>query len=263
MLRLFRRSTPPRATSHLDVSHGGESYRVALKRVSGATRFTLRVRSATRDVVLTMPPRSSLTDAKQFAERNAAWIGTRLRRLPEPIPFMDGQVVPYEGVPHVIIHMKDMRGTVWLGARETGEPVLFVAGASGHVPRRISDFLKRQARKKLEEAVRRHCKTLDIVARKVTVRDTTSRWGSCSASGGLNFSWRLIMAPAFVLDYLAAHEVAHLIHLNHSDKFWKVARSLSAETDAAEAWLRVHGASLHRYGHAAESEADTDESEAD
>jgi len=254
MLRLFRRSLPPRDTSHVDVSHGGDSYRVALKQVSGATRFTLRVRSATRDVVLTMPPRSNLSSAKEFAERHAAWIGARLKRLPKPVPFAHGEIIPYQGKPHRIVHVQDARGTVWIDKTPEGEDAIFVAGARSHIARRVSDFLKRQARKTFEDAVRKHCKTLDIAARKVTVRDTTSRWGSCSASGALNFSWRLIMAPADVLDYLAAHEVAHLIHLNHSDKFWKVTRKLSPHTDMAEAWLRANGADLHRYGHAADEE---------
>jgi predicted metal-dependent hydrolase len=258
MLRLFRRSLPARDTSHVDVAHGGESYRVALKRVSGATRFTLRVRSATRDVVLTMPPRSSLTSAKEFAERHAAWIGARLKRLPKPVPFADGEIIPYQAKPHRIVHVKEARGTVWIEETPEGESLIYVAGAQSHVARRVSDFLKRQARKKFEEAVRHHCKTLDIAARKVTVRDTTSRWGSCSASGALNFSWRLIMAPPDVLDYLAAHEVAHLIHLNHSDKFWKVTRKLSAHTDMAEAWLRANGADLHRYGHQGEDDSAAD-----
>ena len=245
---------PPRDTSHVDVAHGGESYRVALKQVSGATRFTLRVRSATRDVVLTIPPRSNLSSAKEFAERHAAWIGARLKRLPKPVPFAHGEIIPYQGKPHRILHIQDARGTVWIDKTAQGEDAIFVAGAQSHIARRVGDFLKRQARKTFEDAVRKHCKTLDIAARKVTVRDTTSRWGSCSASGALNFSWRLIMAPPDVLDYLAAHEVAHLIHLNHSEKFWKVTRKLSAHTDSAEAWLRANGADLHRYGHAANDE---------
>ena len=85
-------------------------------------------------------------------------------------------------------------------------------------------------------------------AESVTLRDTTSRWGSCTAQGALNFSWRLIMAPPFVLDYLAAHEVAHLVHHDHSARFWTLTRRLAPETDRAEAWLRAQGASLHRYG---------------
>ena len=114
--------------------------------------------------------------------------------------------------------------------------------------RRVADFLKREAGKDIEAAVRRYVKAIGATPRRIAVRDTVSRWGSCSSTGGLSFSWRLILAPPFVLDYLAAHEVAHLIHLNHSPKYWTLLRRACPETDRAEAWLKVHGASLHRFG---------------
>ena len=254
MLSLFKRTPPAREPVQFNVSHAGDSYTIALKRVAGATRFTIRVRSATRDVVLTMPVRGSLSAARDFAERYAAWIGARMRRLPQPIPFDPDATIPFAGFPHLVLHDPQARGTVWLGATSEGKPAICVAGDARHVQRRVSDFLKREARKRLEESVRRHCAKINVKARDVTLRDTTSRWGSCSATGGLNFSWRLIMAPPHVLDYLAAHEVAHLIHMNHSDEFWALARKLSKDTDSAEAWLKAHGASLHRYGARAASE---------
>ena len=99
----------------------------------------------------------------------------------------------------------------------------------------------------LEAAVQRHAATIDVKPRRLSIRDTTSRWGSCSAAGAMSFSWRLILAPPLVLDYLAAHEVAHLVHLDHSAKFWALTRRLAPETDQAEAWLRAHGAQLHRF----------------
>ncbi len=256
MLRLFQRTAPQHDPLGFHVSHGADSYKVALKRVAGATRFTIRVRSATRDVVLTMPVRGSLSAAHDFAQRHAEWIDARMRKLPKPIPFHPDAMIPFEGAPHVLLHEPKARGTVWLGATDVGDPALHVAGDARHVQRRVKDFLKREARNRLEEAVKRHCAKINVKARDVTLRDTTSRWGSCSATGGLNFSWRLIMAPPHVLDYLAAHEVAHLIHMNHSDEFWAVTRKLSKDTDRAEAWLKAHGASLHRYGARGEADAD-------
>jgi predicted metal-dependent hydrolase len=247
MLRLFQRrpSSPP--TVHVDVSHGGEVYRVALKRLSSSRRFTLRVRTATRDVVLTIPTRSSLQSAREFAERHAAWIGVRLARLPEPVSFEPRSATPLRGVEHRIVHCPAARGVVWVDADESG-PILRVSGERAHVARRVVDFLKREARNDLERAIARHAKAIGISARSVTLRDTTSRWGSCSSTGALSFSWRLILAPPFVLEYLAAHEVAHFVHLNHSPAFWRVTRRLFPETDKAEAWLKAHGPSLHRYG---------------
>jgi predicted metal-dependent hydrolase len=247
MLRLFQSRPPNTPVAHVDVAHSGATYRVALKRLSSARRFTLRVRGATRDVVLTMPARSSLKSAREFAERHAAWIGARLARLPRPVTFEPQAIAPLRGVDHRIVHRPDARGVVWT-ENDDGGPIICVAGECAHVARRVADYFKREARRDLEAAVAHYSKSLGVEARRITLRDTTSRWGSCSSTGALNFSWRLILAPHFVLDYLAAHEVAHFVHMNHSPAFWKVTRRLFPETDRAEEWLKAHGAGLHRFG---------------
>jgi predicted metal-dependent hydrolase len=246
MLRLFQRREPEQ-TAHFDIAHDGETYRVALRRIATSRRFTLRIRSATRDVVLTMPTRSSVKAAREFAERHAAWIGLRLARLPQPVAFEPRAVTPLRGVDHRIVHRPGQRGVVWLESSERG-PLICVSGERPHVARRVTDFLKREARKDLEAAVARYSMQLGVKPRRIALRDTVSRWGSCSSTGGLNFSWRLILAPPFVLDYLAAHEVAHITHMNHSALFWKLTRRLHPGTDRAESWLKVHGANLHRFG---------------
>ncbi len=235
----------------IEVSHAGETFRIALKRISTARRFTLRVRAATRDVVLTMPPRGSLIGARNFVERHAAWIGVRLQRLPAPMPFGGGETVPIRGVNHRIVERPRERGTVWIEPASIGDksvPLLCVTGERAHVARRVQDFLVREARRDIEAAVARHAAKLGVTPRRITLRDTTSRWGSCSSTGALNFSWRLIMAPGYVLDYLAAHEVAHLVYMNHSPAFWKILGRLSAHVERAEAWLKANGAGLLRFG---------------
>ncbi len=249
------RKNAPRTSdiAYLDISHAGETYRVALKRINSARRFTLRVRAATRDVVLTMPPRGSIAGARSFIERHAAWIGVRLQRLPAPMPFGGGEIVPIRGINHRIAERPRQRGTVWIepaskALADSTLPLLCVSGDPAHVARRVQDFLIREAKRDLEAAVFRHAAKIGVTPRRISLRDTTSRWGSCSSTGTLNFSWRLIMAPRYVLDYLAAHEVAHLIYLNHSSSFWKVVARLSADVDRAEAWLKAHGAGLLRFG---------------
>lgn len=254
MLRLLRRNQPGGTEiAAFDVSHAGETYRINLKRTAAARRYTLRVRAAAHDVVLTMPARGSLAEAKSFAERHAAWIGARLRRLPARMRFMPGEFVPVRGVLHRIANRPGARGTVWIEAATQdpcgdASPLLWVNAQAPFVPRRVQDFLIREARRDIEGAVARHTRALGVHPRKITLRDTTSRWGSCSSSGALNFSWRLIMAPRFVLDYLAAHEVAHLMHMNYSTAFWAVVAQLSADIEDAEAWLKTHGSSLLRFG---------------
>ena len=249
-MRLFRQTESVRTQrTELEVRHDGEIYRVQLRRMENARRFILRVRGATRDAVLTMPRRASLKDATDFAERNAAWVGVRLRRLPQQVSFADGATIPLRGVATTIVHRPGARGAVWFErATETSPALLCVAGEAPHIERRVRDWLKAQARKELEASVQLYAARISLPPPPLTLRDTTSRWGSCSAAGAVNFSWRLILAPAEVLAYLAAHEVCHLVHMNHSARFWKLCRSICPETETAEAWLKAHGAELHRYG---------------
>jgi hypothetical protein len=232
---------------HFTLRLTAEEVVVQLRRNPRARRYTLRVRAATRDVVLTVPARGTLPEALDFARRHAGWVEVRLARLPERVAFAPGALLPLRGTPHRIIHRPGARGTVWTGS-EDGEAALFVAGDGAHVARRVGDFLKREARRDLVEAAQRHASALGVSLARVTLRDTASRWGSCSGAGALSFSWRLILAPPSVLDYLAAHEVAHRREMNHGPRFWATVDALFPERHAAEAWLKKHGAGLHRYG---------------
>jgi predicted metal-dependent hydrolase len=242
---LYRRPSEPPAIS---ITFEREIYLVRLRRHRQARRYTLRIHSVTREVVLTMPPRGSLKQAREFAEKHGGWIAARLGRLPAAAPFAHGAVVPLRGVEHRIVHRQAQRGTVWIEGGEAGELLLCVAGAAPHVARRISDFLKREVKSDLEAASARAADALGVVFKRVSIRDPSSRWGSCSATGVLSFSWRLIFAPPFVLDYLAAHEVAHLVEMNHSQAFWRVVERICPHVARAKSWLDAHGADLHRYG---------------
>jgi hypothetical protein len=130
----------------------------------------------------------------------------------------------------------------------TGERLLCVAGDLPHVERRVRDFLRREAKRDLEAAAHSYAERLGLRLKRITIRDQTSRWGSCSTTGALSFSWRLILAPRYVLDYLAAHEVAHLIEMNHSPRFWRLLDRICPDMLRAKTWLDLNGADLHRYG---------------
>ncbi|WP_439572187.1 M48 family metallopeptidase [Phreatobacter sp.] len=238
--RLFQREPDPQA---IEVVHEGVAYPVALRRMPQARRFTLRVRAASRDAVLSMPARARLSDAVAFAHRHGGWIATRLARIPEGLGFHPGVVVPLRGMAHEVVHRPERRGTVWV---EDG--AIHVAGDADFLARRVQDFLKREARRDLEAATRRHAAAIGVKVTRIGIRDQASRWGSASSTGAINYSWRLILAPPFVLDYLAAHEVAHLREMNHSPRFWRIVRDLCPHMEAAKAWLRANGANLHRYG---------------
>jgi predicted metal-dependent hydrolase len=242
---LFRRPTEPPA---ITVVFGREAYLVRLRRNARARRYTLRIHSVTREVVLTMPPRGSVKQASAFAEKHGAWIAARLERLPDAAPFADGALLPLRGADHRIVHRRGARGTVWVEAGADGERLLCVAGLAPHIPRRVRDYLKREAKADLEKASRRMAQALGVTLKRVSIRDQSSRWGSCSTTGALSYSWRLILAPPFVLDYLAAHEVAHLVEMNHSRAFWRLVERICPDMARAKAWLDAHGSGLHRYG---------------
>jgi predicted metal-dependent hydrolase len=242
---LYRRPAEPKS---IQVVHDKNIYLVRVRRHRQARRYTLRIQAATREVVLTMPPRGCLREAKEFVQKHCGWIASRLDHLPKAEAFTHGTIVPLRGQPHRVVHRKGMRGTVWIETAEDGERKLCVAGEEPHIDRRVADFLKREARRDLETASRQFAERLGITFTRVSVRDPSSRWGSCSTSGVLSYSWRLILAPPYVLDYLAAHEVAHIVEMNHSARFWRVVDRLCPHVRRAKAWLDANGTELHRYG---------------
>jgi predicted metal-dependent hydrolase len=242
---LYRRPSEP---SVVQVVFDKAIYLVRLRRHRQARRYTLRIDAPTREVVLTMPPRGSVREAKEFAQKHGGWIAARLKRLPEAAPFAHGVEVPLRGEPHRIVHRRGERGTVWTETDGSGQRLLCVAGEPPHVDRRISDFLKREAQRDLDAASRGYAAQIGVSIKRICVRDQSSRWGSCSNTGVLSFSWRLILAPPFVLDYLAAHEVSHLVELNHSPRFWRLVKRLYPQLERAKVWLDANGTDLHRYG---------------
>jgi len=213
-------------------------------RSARARRASLRVDPAHRRIILTVPMRMSRATALGFAETQAGWIAARLKRLPARRPFVDGAEVPLFGTPHVIRHRSGVRGTVWIEDRE-----IHVAGQPEHLARRLRDWLTAEMRSRLPPLVHAKAARVTRTVKRITVRDSRSRWGSCGPDGGMSFSWRLVFAPAEVLDYLIAHEVAHLVHMNHGPRFWALARTLcDGPIEAPQAWLKAHGETLLQYG---------------
>lgn len=173
--------------------------------------------------------------------RKRVWIKSRIAETPKRIPFVHGAVLPLLGKTVIIEHMGG-RGLAHLVGK-----VLKVPGDEEFVSRRVRDFLKETARCEITRLAHEKSAVLGKTVRKITIRDTTSLWGSCSRKGHLSFSWRLVLAPSEVLDYLVAHEVAHLVHMNHSPAFWQVVAGLCPDYATHRAWLRKHGESCHQY----------------
>ena len=215
------------------------------RRSSRARRISLKIDMVRGRVVLVVPTSVGKTRALDFLKRHAAWVEARLAEMPEPMPFAHGATVPVLGVPHRIHgDPRTLRGRV-----ERVEQVINVPGASEHLPRRLTDYLKAEAKREIGTRARAKAAIIGASIKALTLRDTTSRWGSCNRAGRLSFSWRLILAPESVLDYVVAHEVAHLAEMNHGPRFWKLCAHLSeGDSTTARAWLSRHGHQLHRYG---------------
>lgn len=226
---------------------GGRSVPLSLRPTARARRLSLRLDRDGSGAVVTFPPHVSRREARAFAERHGDWIAARLARLPEAIAFTPGAEVPILGIPHPIRHAPEARRGVWIA-----EGALWASGRTEHLGRRIEDFLRQQARSELAQRARAKAERLPTGAGRplgrTSVRDTRSRWGSCSPRGDLSFSWRLILAPEAVLDYVVAHEVAHLVHMNHAAAFWQLVARLTDDVEGSRRWLREQGAGLLRYG---------------
>ena len=226
---------------------GGAPVPVTLKLNPRARQLIVRVQPTTGEVVVVAPSRRALAHAMEFARKQSHWIAQRLEHVPEPIPIGLGRRILYRGEEHLIRYGDSGQGPVWIERSNDGERIIRVHGRSEHAARRVLDFLKREARRLLDARAMHYAYLLGVRPARITVRDTSSRWGSCSSTRNLSFSWRLILAPPFVLEYVVAHEVAHLKEMNHGRRFWALVDSLVGDSTRAQAWLNDNGTLLHRY----------------
>ena len=224
----------------------GKSIEVTLRTNPRARRFIVKVDPSTGEVSVVAPNTRSLDRALDFARKEKEWIAGRLATIPEPVHLDLGASIMFRGMIYVIRPGEGRRTPVWID-RDAPRPTIRVGGSAEHASRRVLDWLKREARRKIDERVSWYAEQLGVRPRRITIRDTSSRWGSCSSARSLSFSWRLILAPPAVLDYVVAHEVAHLRELNHKPRFWRLVESLGPQVDESQAWLSEHGALLHRY----------------
>ncbi len=269
MRRNLKRSKP----KEQNLKVAGLAEPIIVKRHPGARRLTLRVSHTRREIVLTMPNFSSLSEAGRFVSEHMGWLKQRLDAVPQPVALENGIVIPFKGEPHLVCFLGPTRHrrVAWIegtraareAVREADEegippsrrrpidrymPIVYVTGQEAHAPRRLRDWLLECAREALVARVAFHAERLGVKPRRVVIRDQSSRWGSCSSSRVLSFSWRLVLAPPWVLDYVAAHEVAHLKEMNHGPRFWQTVERTYPRMDEARFWLHRHGVELHRFG---------------
>ncbi|MGH6969598.1 MAG: M48 family metallopeptidase [Stellaceae bacterium] len=225
------------------LSNGERPLKIVRRR--SARRFILRLDDEDDAVVLTLPRYASFAAALRFLDDNRGWIEQRLGELPPRVAFADGVAIPILGVLHVIRHRAEGSGH---GAAWLEQGALCVTGDVRHLARRVNDFLRERARRELGARAHAMAESIGRRLRRISVRDTKSRWGSCSHDRALCFSWRLILAPPAVVDYVIAHEIAHLKHMNHGARFWRAVEDLAPGSGAPRSWLRRNRARLLRFG---------------
>ena len=239
---MFLPKKPASPLRHELLRIDGRMLEVRVRLNPRARRMIVKVNPATGEVSVTAPSRRGVAHALDFARGEKEWIAGQLAKAPGPVLMTMGNEIPFRGKLHEIRYTSRGSSPVWIE-----DDVIWVSGRQAHTPRRILDFLKNEARKAFENRALHHAAKLGVKPSRITVRDTASRWGSCSTARSLSFSWRLILAPDFVLDYVVAHEVAHLREMNHSPRFWAHVKSLVADRSAAQNWLRANGRELQRY----------------
>jgi predicted metal-dependent hydrolase len=240
--QVFQSRRPAVATPlpPIELELDGKTLRIILKRHTTARRMVLRLARDGENFTLTLPKRQSISSAQTFVEQSRTWMSNTLhKRLSKNAE----AVFMLRGVATEIVIEDKTRGLV---RHDVEHNILHVPGGEAHWKRRLTDWLKREAEQDLRKASLHYAENMGVRFSRLTVRDQKSRWGSCSHDGALSYSWRLLMAPDYVLDYVVAHEVAHLKEMNHGPRFWRLVLTHCVRTREAKSWLKVNGGVLHR-----------------
>ena len=221
---------------------GEELLPLVIKRHAKAKRICLRYNPTQHAISLTLPRHTKVSDGLNFLTQKTEWLIQTLSEMPLKKQIKPGVVIPLLGERVRIKHEKEL-GRPFLLMDDT----LYISGAREFFPRRVTEALKRVAAIRIQELALKDAAKIGRRVNRISVRDTRSRWGSCSSTGNLSFSWRLVFAPREVMEYVVAHEIAHLRHMNHSQNFWELVEYLCPNHEVAKEWLRLHGKHLYRF----------------
>ena len=193
--------------------------------------------------MVTLPAQASEREALLLVEEKSDWLLAKLNDLPAKISFKDGANIPLLGQNYILRHDPEFKGVA-----QKENNLIRLGGRPEHFTRRLTDWLKKQAKLEIQARASEFTAKIDCSLGRITVRDTKSRWGSCSPNGNLSFCWRLILTPDWVLEYVVAHEVSHLRHMDHGPAFWQTVESLGVRVEEARSWLNDNAEQLQRYG---------------
>jgi len=216
---------------------------VTTRRNARAKRMSIRVDQKKHKIFVTLPRNTSLKKAEIFAHDHIEWLQQQICKLPPKLILQDQSPIPILGKIYYIHQQKDkLRGLVSLRENQ-----IIIPGFEDMLESRLNRFLKKHAQNEITKRAEIKADKINATIHKITLKDTKTRWGSCSSAGDLAFSWRLIMAPDFVFDYVIAHEVAHLQFMNHGASFWQLCYDLTDQGPKAKKWLKANGHKLYHY----------------
>ena len=221
----------------------GRNIPVRIRKNTRARRMILRIDNNINGAVVTLPSWTSEREALLMVQEKSDWVLTKLDNMPTKISFESGAQIPFLGEYHIVYHDPNQKEVV-----KKGENEIRLGGREEHLSRRLGDWLRKEAKIIIQPKAIEMAKKLNGKIGRISIRDTKSRWGSCAASGNLSFCWRLILTPEWVLNYVIAHEVSHLRHMNHGSEFWQTVADFNVRVDAARVWLSKNAEQLHRYG---------------
>jgi predicted metal-dependent hydrolase len=211
-----------------------------------AKRIALRLDPRKKMVHLVIPRKASLRKAYNFANDNREWIQSKIQTLTEAVPFLDGAEIPFLGQFRTISVNYD--STLKRTSISLKENEIIVSTNKEDPSSRIERFLIKKAGEELKKMANEKAKAIGKKIAEIKIKDTSTRWGSCSEDGKISLSWRLALAPSECMDYVVAHEVAHLVHMNHSKDFWELCDALSYDMEDGKYWMGEYGNTLLRYG---------------
>lgn len=220
----------------------GEEIPIVVRRHPSSRRMVIRYQPLQNFIALTLPRYVAIRQGLDFVSSKYDWILRQRESHPPVIAFADGCCIPVQGVSHTLRYVGG-RGVVQVQAGE-----LWVHGAPEFMARRVEAWLKERARQEITQLAHEKAAQLGTRISRITLRDNSSCWGSCTSGGRLSFSWRLILAEPEILNYVVCHEVAHLLEHNHSQRFWRLVESLCPHWRASREWLKQHGKLLYAYG---------------
>mgnify|MGYP002784921407 CR=1 FL=1 len=219
-----------------------QTFPIFIRRHKRARRIVLRYQPLRGAIGLTLPRHATIRQGLDFIASKEAWIAGEVLHHRHKIPFADGTVLPILGTQYTLCHAGG-RGTVTVQDNK-----ILVHGDVAFMARRVGDWIKRTAYETISELAHLYAKKLNVVIKKISLRDTGSHWGSCNTEGRLSFSWRLAFAPREILEYVVCHEVAHLLEMNHSKAFWQIVASICPHWQSSRKWLKQQGNKLYLYG---------------